>query len=80
MSFYQRTVISTTPEATLLIRLLVGVVFPSEGIQKFLFPASLGAGRFLKIGMPAPLDGDYSTATGDLGCDCRDKAANVTCG
>jgi putative oxidoreductase len=54
MSFYQRTLISTAPKATLLIRLLVGVVFLSEGIQKFLFPAILGAGRFLKIGIPAP--------------------------
>lgn len=38
----------------MLIRLLVGLVFISEGIQKFLFPVSLGAGRFLKIGIPAP--------------------------
>lgn len=45
---------STAPTATLIIRLLIGVVFLSEGIQKFLFPASLGAGRFLKIGIPAP--------------------------
>lgn len=54
MSFYQRTLISTAPKATLIIRLLVGFVFLSEGIQKFLFPATLGAGRFLKIGIPAP--------------------------
>jgi uncharacterized membrane protein YphA (DoxX/SURF4 family) len=32
----------------------VGWVFLSEGIQKLLFPAALGAGRFLKIGIPAP--------------------------
>jgi putative oxidoreductase len=37
-----------------LIRVLVGWVFLSEGIQKFLFPAALGAGRFAKIGIPAP--------------------------
>jgi putative oxidoreductase len=40
--------------ATILIRLLVGAVFLSEGIQKFLFPAALGVGRFIKIGIPAP--------------------------
>ncbi len=40
--------------AVLLVRLLVGGVFLSEGIQKFLLPAELGAGRFLKIGIPAP--------------------------
>jgi uncharacterized membrane protein YphA (DoxX/SURF4 family) len=42
------------PRATILIRLLVGAVFLSEGIQKFLFPAALGVGRFTKIGIPAP--------------------------
>lgn len=39
---------------TLLIRLMVGAVFLSEGIQKFLFPAVRGAGRFEKIGLPNP--------------------------
>ena len=34
----------------LLVRILVGWVFLSEGIQKLLFPAALGAGRSLKIG------------------------------
>jgi putative oxidoreductase len=38
----------------LLLRWLVGWVFLSEGIQKFLFPAALGAGRFEKIGIPDP--------------------------
>ncbi len=38
----------------MLIRLLVGAVFLAEGIQKFLYPAALGAGRFAKIGLPAP--------------------------
>ena len=38
----------------LLLRLLVGWVFLSEGIQKFLFTAAMGAGRFQKIGIPAP--------------------------
>ena len=42
------------PRASILIRLLVGAVFLSEGIQKFLFPATLGVGRFTKIGIPAP--------------------------
>jgi len=40
------------PAATLLIRLMVGAVFLSEGIQKFLFPAERGTGRFEKIGLP----------------------------
>jgi len=41
-------------KAVLLIRILVGWVFLSEGIQKFLFPDALGVGRFVKIGIPWP--------------------------
>ena len=41
-------------KTTLLIRIMVGVVFLSEGIQKYLFPALLGVGRFESIGLPAP--------------------------
>ena len=33
---------------------MVGAVFISEGIQKFLFADKLGAGRFAKIGLPNP--------------------------
>lgn len=42
------------PRATFLIRVLVGAVFLSEGIQKFLYPEQLGVGRFIKIGIPFP--------------------------
>jgi hypothetical protein len=49
-----RIVESHAPRATVLIRVLVGWVFLSEGIQKFLFPEALGVGRFIKIGIPAP--------------------------
>jgi putative oxidoreductase len=45
---------STAPAATILIRIAVGAVFLSEGIQKFIDPAGVGAGRFAKIGIPAP--------------------------
>ncbi len=41
-------------KTTIIIRLIVGAVFLSEGIQKFLFPALRGAGRFEKIGLPSP--------------------------
>lgn len=42
------------PAVVLLIRLMVGGVFLAEGIQKFLFPDEVGAGRFAKIGIPSP--------------------------
>lgn len=40
--------------ANVLVRALVGPVFFSEGVQKFLFPDTLGVGRFAKIGIPMP--------------------------
>src|ERR1035437_4252020 len=42
------------PAATILVRLVVGGIFLSEGVQKFLFPDALGVGRFTKIGIPWP--------------------------
>jgi uncharacterized membrane protein YphA (DoxX/SURF4 family) len=50
----RRLLASDAPAAVWLIRLLVGAVFVSEGIQKFLSPAELGVGRFTKIGIPSP--------------------------
>jgi uncharacterized membrane protein YphA (DoxX/SURF4 family) len=42
------------PTAVVFVRLLVGAVLLSEGIQKFLFAGELGFGRFTKIGIPMP--------------------------
>lgn len=42
------------PSAAVLIRFAVGLVFASEGMQKFLYAEAQGAGRFAKIGIPAP--------------------------
>ncbi len=39
---------------SVLPRLIVGMVFLSEGMQKFLFPELVGAGRFEKIGFANP--------------------------
>jgi putative oxidoreductase len=54
MAMRDRILASDGPRSVILIRLIVGAVFLSEGIQKFLYPAELGAGRFAKIGLPAP--------------------------
>lgn len=48
----RKVMVTTAPPAVILIRLMVGGVFLSEGIQKFLFPAEVGAGRFVRIGIP----------------------------
>lgn len=50
----RRILETRAPRAVWLVRLAIAVVFVSEGIQKFVYPAALGAGRFAKIGIPAP--------------------------
>jgi putative oxidoreductase len=59
------------PAATLVIRLLAGGVFFTEGIKKFMFPADWGVGRFEKIGiifpsLSAPFVGVVETVCGLL--------------
>ncbi len=49
-----RKIIAITSAPTLIPRLIVGLVFLSEGIQKFLYPDAVGAGRFQKIGFTNP--------------------------
>ena len=53
-TLFDRIITSSAPRSVILVRLVVGVVFLSEGVQKFLFPDALGVGRFVKIGIPAP--------------------------
>ncbi|MGA3121193.1 MAG: DoxX family protein [Polyangiaceae bacterium] len=43
----------TAPRSTLMMRLMVGGVFLSEGILKFVYP-NQGVGRFTKLGIPMP--------------------------
>lgn len=57
--------------ASILIRISVGAVFLSEGIQKFLYPATRGVGRFEKMGydsaeMLAPMVGGFEMLCGAL--------------
>jgi uncharacterized membrane protein YphA (DoxX/SURF4 family) len=44
---------TTNDKFILIIRLLAGLVFLSEGIQKFLFPETRGVDRIEDIGLPA---------------------------
>jgi len=50
----QKLIQTDTSKTIILIRLMVGGVFLSEGIQKFLYAARRGAGRFEKMGFPNP--------------------------
>jgi uncharacterized membrane protein YphA (DoxX/SURF4 family) len=53
----------------MLVRIVVGIIFVTEGVLKFMMPAALGAGRFAHIGFPfpsalAPLVGGVEIAAG----------------
>ena len=50
----QKFIHTKSTKTTIIIRLMVGSVFLSEGIQKFLFYATQGVGRFAKMGFPSP--------------------------
>ena len=54
MTLFQKIISTNAPASVILIRLIVGAVFLTEGIQKFLYPGEVGAGRFAKIGIPSP--------------------------
>lgn len=51
---FEKIIQTDCSQTTIIIRLMVGAVFLSEGIQKFLYAGTLGAGRFAKIGLPVP--------------------------
>jgi putative oxidoreductase len=74
----ERLLLTTAPRWVVLIRLMVGAVFLSEGIQKFLFPAELGAGRFAKIGLPSPDALAPFVATFEVGCGLLVLAGGLT--
>jgi putative oxidoreductase len=54
MKLIRKIIATDYPAAVVVIRLMVGAVFLSEGIQKFLYPSEVGAGRFARIGIPGP--------------------------
>ncbi len=52
----------------MLVRLVVGLIFLTEGIQKYLFPDLLGTGRFLKIGFNDPAFWAYFAGAFEIVC------------
>ena len=58
----------TNTRGVMLVRLIVGLIFLSEGIQKFLFPEIVGAGRFAKIGFEDPEFWAFFTAVFEIIC------------
>ena len=61
-------IFSTGNVPTLLCRLAVGLIFLSEGIQKFVTPDITGTGRFAKIGFANPDFWAYFTGAFEIVC------------
>lgn len=52
----------------ILVRLVVGLIFLSEGLLKFLYPDIYGVGRFEKTGFADPVFWAYFTASFEIIC------------
>lgn len=65
-----KTIILSTvyDNRAIIVRLIVGLIFLTEGIQKYLFPEILGTGRFLQIGFSHPSFWAYFTGTFEIIC------------
>lgn len=63
-----KKILSTSAIPTLLCRLAVGLIFLSEGLQKYIRPEDVGTARFAKIGFPDPAFWAYFTGTFEICC------------
>lgn len=70
MKLCQRIITTDNSKVTILMRLSVGGIFLSEGIQKFLFPDTVGEGRFEDIGFNNPGFWAQFTGTFEILCGC----------
>jgi putative oxidoreductase len=66
--FYSLIFKMTYDHRSLFVRVVVGLIFLSEGIQKYLFLSLLGPGRFLQIGFTHPAFWSYFTGTFEIIC------------
>lgn len=60
--------IHTSDVPALIPRLIVGLIFLSEGIQKYITPDARGAGRFMRIGFSHPSFWAYFTGSFEIVC------------
>jgi uncharacterized membrane protein YphA (DoxX/SURF4 family) len=61
-------ILRTDSIPTLLCRLAVGLIFLSEGLQKYITPDATGAGRFAKIGFSNSSFWAYFTGSFEIVC------------
>jgi uncharacterized membrane protein YphA (DoxX/SURF4 family) len=62
-----KRLVSTSKTSSILIRIVVGLIFLSEGIQKFIL-AGPGVDRFTKIGFSRPSFWAYFTGAFEIVC------------
>ena len=68
-SGFKALIFSTVPDnRSVYVRLIVGLTFLTEGIQKYIFPELLGTGRFIKIGFSHPGFWAYFAGTFEIVC------------
>lgn len=58
--FFRKLIKTVNDNRSLIPRIIVGLVFLSEGIQKFLYPEIVGVGRFAKSGSKTRISGPIS--------------------
>ena len=63
-----RSIVKTGNVPTLIIRLVVGLIFLSEGLQKYITPETVGTGRFAKIGFSNPAFWAYWVGSFEIVC------------
>ena len=62
------SMVKTANVPTLIIRLVVGLIFLSEGLQKYITPEIVGTGRFAKIGFSNPAFWAYFVGSFEIVC------------
>lgn len=68
-NLFKKFILNTVNDnRVILIRLTSGLIFLTEGLQKYLFPELLGPGRFEKIGFSHPAFWAYFTGAFEITC------------
>lgn len=68
LDMFEKIIQSDDDKSTILIRMVVGLVFISEGLQKFFLPEIRGVGRFKEIDIPIPEFSAYFVASFEIIC------------
>jgi uncharacterized membrane protein YphA (DoxX/SURF4 family) len=68
IQFLKKLIKTTDDNRSLIPRIIVGLVFLSEGIQKILIPEIVGVGRFENIGFENPEFWAYFVASFEIVC------------